>query len=268
MWKPYQHHRHHAASHVQRAHPLSHYQEAQWSEAAGNQKTHRTELRADLQEISTLFHQAKVKPHHQAAYQTSRSTQIRSEIQAEQTCLDQKVRQHTAQPRGPADELFQGRQALFQLHRRRPRPADQSISEESLPLSKLRATKNIYLSNIWRFPRTQVYPQVCLKSRRVWKRPDEILRNSDKTAIQTTRVLSCNAASLRTWKIKCDNPFKNWQTPHRPNEVLLADINYVAIKESWLYLAAAMDLQSKSIIGYEIEETMDPMHTELIYKAP
>jgi putative transposase len=40
--------------------------------------------------------------------------------------------------------------------------------------------------------------------------------------------------------------------------------SYVATKESWLYLAAVMDLHSKKIKGYEIQETM---HTELISEA-
>jgi putative transposase len=40
--------------------------------------------------------------------------------------------------------------------------------------------------------------------------------------------------------------------------------SYVATKESWLYLAAVMDLQSKKIKGYEIQETM---RTELISEA-
>lgn len=60
------------------------------------------------------------------------------------------------------------------------------------------------------------------------------------------------------------NLLKDRAAPTAPNEVIVTDITYVATKESWLYLAAVMDLHSKKIKGYEIQETM---HTELIGKA-
>jgi putative transposase len=60
------------------------------------------------------------------------------------------------------------------------------------------------------------------------------------------------------------NLLKNRPHPSAPNKVVVTDITYVATKESWLYLAAVMDLHSRKIKGYEIQETM---HTELIGKA-
>ncbi len=57
---------------------------------------------------------------------------------------------------------------------------------------------------------------------------------------------------------------KDRAAPVAPNEVVVTGITYVAAKESWLYLAAVMDLHSKKIKGYEIQETM---HTALISKA-
>lgn len=60
------------------------------------------------------------------------------------------------------------------------------------------------------------------------------------------------------------NLLKDRTAPTAPNEVVVTDITYVATKEGWLYLAGVMDLHSKKIKGYEIQETM---HTGLIGKA-
>jgi transposase InsO family protein len=60
------------------------------------------------------------------------------------------------------------------------------------------------------------------------------------------------------------NLLKNQPISTAPKQVVVTDITYVATKEGWLYLAAVMDLGSKIIKGYAIEESM---HTELIIKA-
>ncbi len=60
------------------------------------------------------------------------------------------------------------------------------------------------------------------------------------------------------------NLLKDRAAPTAPNQVVVTDITYVATKEGWLYLAAVMDLHSKKIKGYEIQETM---HSELIGNA-
>jgi transposase InsO family protein len=73
---------------------------------------------------------------------------------------------------------------------------------------------------------------------------------------QTTQNIARSKYSL--------NLLKDSAAPSAPNEVVVTDITYVATKEGWLYLAGVMDLQSKTIKGYEIRETM---HTELISKA-
>ena len=76
----------------------------------------------------------------------------------------EEIRRHVAQPRGPADDLFQGREALLQRHRRGRQPEDQSVHEKSLWLPQLRSAANFSLSHTWRSTRTQVHPQFLLKS--------------------------------------------------------------------------------------------------------
>jgi transposase InsO family protein len=49
-----------------------------------------------------------------------------------------------------------------------------------------------------------------------------------------------------------------------PNQIWVADITYIQTGESWLYLAAVMDLYSRKIIGWAMGEYID---TALVLKA-
>lgn len=42
----------------------------------------------------------------------------------------------------------------------------------------------------------------------------------------------------------------------RPNQVWMSDITYVPTGEGWMYLANVMDLYSRKIVGWRIEERM------------
>ena len=49
-----------------------------------------------------------------------------------------------------------------------------------------------------------------------------------------------------------------------PNQLWVADITYIQTKESWLYLAAILDLYSRKIVGWAMSEHID---TGLVLKA-
>jgi len=49
-----------------------------------------------------------------------------------------------------------------------------------------------------------------------------------------------------------------------PNEKWVSDITYIATQEGWLYLASILDLYSRRIVGWAMEETMD---VSLVEKA-
>jgi len=49
-----------------------------------------------------------------------------------------------------------------------------------------------------------------------------------------------------------------------PNQIWVADITYIETKESWLYLAAILDLYSRKIVGWAMSERID---TCLVLKA-
>ncbi|MDF1752795.1 MAG: IS3 family transposase [Verrucomicrobiales bacterium] len=52
--------------------------------------------------------------------------------------------------------------------------------------------------------------------------------------------------------------------PSRPGEILVSDITYVATREGWLYLAITMDLFSRQVSGWHLD---DGMKTEIAINA-
>lgn len=44
--------------------------------------------------------------------------------------------------------------------------------------------------------------------------------------------------------------------PARPDEVWLADITYVATRQGWAYLAGVLDLFSRKVVGWAVDDTM------------
>lgn len=53
-------------------------------------------------------------------------------------------------------------------------------------------------------------------------------------------------------------------TANRPDQVWVTDITYVATKDGWLYLCVFMDLYSRKVLGWAMDENMK---TELVIKA-
>jgi putative transposase len=51
---------------------------------------------------------------------------------------------------------------------------------------------------------------------------------------------------------------------HRPNQVWVSDITYIRSHEGWLYLCIIMDLYSRSIVGWSMEERLTK---ELVLKS-
>lgn len=52
------------------------------------------------------------------------------------------------------------------------------------------------------------------------------------------------------------NRLKAMAVPQKLNAVWLGDITYIATEEGWLYLAGLMDLASRKIVGWALEEQM------------
>ena len=47
----------------------------------------------------------------------------------------------------------------------------------------------------------------------------------------------------------------------RPNTIWCSDIAYIPTREGWLYLAVTLDLHSRKIVGWEVDERLSPALT-------
>ena len=45
-------------------------------------------------------------------------------------------------------------------------------------------------------------------------------------------------------------------TPEAPNQLWCGDITYIATDEGWLYLAAVIDLFSRQVVGWSLQQHM------------
>lgn len=60
------------------------------------------------------------------------------------------------------------------------------------------------------------------------------------------------------------NRLAGWPAPGRPDEVWLADITCVATRQGWAYLAGVLDLFSRKLVGWAVDDTMP---TALVVRA-
>ncbi|WP_180235198.1 DDE-type integrase/transposase/recombinase [Bacillus cereus] len=61
-----------------------------------------------------------------------------------------------------------------------------------------------------------------------------------------------------------DNVLEHQFKVEKPNQVWVADITYISIKEGWLYVASLMDLYSRKMVSWHADCTMTK---ELVLKA-
>jgi putative transposase len=62
--------------------------------------------------------------------------------------------------------------------------------------------------------------------------------------------------------------------PERPDQIWVSDITYVATAEGWLYLAVILDLFSRRVVGWKLNEQLDAglvhqaLHNALLLRQP
>lgn len=63
-------------------------------------------------------------------------------------------------------------------------------------------------------------------------------------------------------------------SPEGPDQIWASDITYVATKEGWLYLAVVLDLFSRRVVGWKLDESMEAdlvstaLHNALVLRQP
>lgn len=89
---------------------------------------------------------------------------------------------------------------------------------------------------------------ICQKTvARIMKEED--LRSK---TVKKYKATSHSKHSLPVYENKLNQEFKVGQ----PNKVWVADITYIPTSEGWLYLASVMDLFSRKIVGWSVDQTM------------
>jgi transposase InsO family protein len=89
--------------------------------------------------------------------------------------------------------------------------------------------------------------------------------------------LGLRALAKRKWKATTDsrhtlpvaaNLLNRDFSANAPNQKWVTDITYIATKEGWLYLATVMDLYSRAIIGWSIQDSLEsPLIIEALEMA-
>ena len=79
------------------------------------------------------------------------------------------------------------------------------------------------------------------------------------------RQMGLHAQHPRGWKRTTDshhvhpvapNLLQQQFTSEKPNRVWVSDITYIATREGWLYVAAILDLYSRKVIGWSMQESL------------
>ncbi len=113
--------------------------------------------------------------------------------------------------------------------------------------------------------------QICLKSRLYGYRRVTAALRRDGRLVNGKRVLRLmrrdNLLCLRKRRFVCTtdsrhtyavypNLTRDWK-PTTVNQLWVADITYIRLRESFLYLAVILDAYSRRVIGWALEETLE-----------
>jgi putative transposase len=122
--------------------------------------------------------------------------------------------------------------------------------------------------------------RIFLESRRLYGSPKihQVLQKqgtkvSEKTVARIMKELGLVSRTVKKYKATTNSKhnlavFENELNQRfqvlAPNKVWVSDITYVPTAEGWLYLASVMDLYSRKIVGFHMDERMTK---ELVIKA-
>ncbi|MNM55666.1 IS2 transposase TnpB [compost metagenome] len=114
--------------------------------------------------------------------------------------------------------------------------------------------------------------RIFLESRRLYGSPKitKVLHKqgvpvSEKLVARIMKELGLRSRTVKKYKATTnskhnlpvhENVLNRQFRPSAPNEAWVADITYIPTNEGWLYLASIMDLYSRKIIGFHMDERM------------
>ena len=133
-----------------------------------------------------------------------------------------------------------------------PRQADTALREE---------IQQICLSNRC-YGSRRVTAELRAQARLINRKRVMRLMRADNLLCLRKRRFVCTTDSRHTYAVY-PNLTRGWN-PDRINQLWVADITYIRLRESFLYLAVILDAYSRRVIGWALEETLE---AELTLKA-
>ena len=133
-----------------------------------------------------------------------------------------------------------------------PRQADTELREE---------IQQICLSNRC-YGSRRVTAELRAQGRLINRKRVMRLMRADNLLCLRKRRFVCTTDSRHTYAVY-PNLTRDWK-PERINQLWVADITYIRLRESFLYLAVILDAYSRRVIGWALEETLE---AELTLKA-
>ena len=114
-----------------------------------------------------------------------------------------------------------------------------------------------FIRNMKRYGSRQIRESLKQKGIRIGRRKvSEIMRKEGLRAIQPPGFIPRTTDSKHGKRI-CNNLLLNQPKPDRPNAVWVSDITYMPLKGGkWAYLCTWMDLFSRQIVGWKIDDNM------------
>jgi putative transposase len=130
------------------------------------------------------------------------------------------------------------------------RPASQRSVENCQLLSEIRA---IYQASRGTYGSPRIHEQLKALSKPYGR--NRIARLMRENKIQCKRKRKFRATTDSTHSFPAmENVLDRKFAVETPNKAWVADITYIPTKEGWLYLAAVMDLYSRSIVGWAMDK--------------
>jgi putative transposase len=134
---------------------------------------------------------------------------------------------------------------------------EREVSRQSMANVKLDGhIKSIYTEHRGRYG----YRRICeeLRSRGICASLERVRRRMRKLGIKG--IQSCKFKHITNNKHKLptmSNLLNQDFSAKNPNQVWVADITYIRIKQQWLYLAVVIDLYSRQVVGWQLSERID-----------
>jgi len=123
--------------------------------------------------------------------------------------------------------------------------------------------RTCYHASRGRYGSPRIHQELCAQGMRVGRhRVARLMRLQGLRSVSRRRVWK--RSGIAGLEVVAANTLRRAFAATRPNEKWVSDITYVPTRQGWLYLAVLMDLYSRRIVGWAMEEQMT---TTLTLKA-